>query len=142
MGVMPMFELQIWLPGRGALRQLVRADSLQRALEIAQYKWPHSKIEVPPPVAKKPRLVRSSTCPRAAARARAKIVQEKRMQTQPAQWAKEAWMHVQADQARVDFLEKLYLEDGRDSKGHPLHSTYTGLYLQYLDQMNVEHVRP
>lgn len=60
----------------------------------------------------------------------------------PPLWAQEAWARVQADQARVDFLENLYLEDGRDSEGHPLHATYTGLYLQYLDQMNMEHKRP
>lgn len=138
---MPSFELLIWLPGRGGLRQLVRAESLERALQIAQYKWPDSKIEVPPPVARKPKLVRSKTCPRAAARTRAKLLQEKQMKTQPAQWAQDAWARVQTDQARADFLDKLYFEDGRDKKGHPLHSTYTGLYLQYLDQMNVEQLK-
>ena len=125
------FELLIWLPGRGGLRQLVRAESLERALQIAQYKWPGSKVEVPPPVAKKPKLVRSRTCPRAAARARAKLLQEKQMQTRPAQWAQDAWARVQGDQARTDFLEKLYFADGRDKKEHPLHATYTGLYLHY-----------
>ena len=74
---MPTYELQIWLPGRGALRQLVRAESLIRALEIARYKWPKARVEVPPPAAKKPMLVRSTTCPRAAARTRAKLLQEK-----------------------------------------------------------------
>lgn len=138
---MPSFELLIWLPGRGALRQLVRAESIARALQIAQHKWPGSKVEIPPPVAKKPKLVRSRTCPRAAARARAKLLQEKQMQTQPAHWAQDAWARVQADQARADFLEKLYFEYGRDKKGHPLHSTYTGLYLEYLDQMNLEHLK-
>ena len=63
------------------------------------------------------------------------------MKTQPAQWAQDAWARVQADQARVDFLEKLYFEYGRDKEGHPLHSTYTGLYLEYLDQMNLEHLK-
>lgn len=138
---MPSFELLIWLPGRGALRQLVRAESMARALQIAAHKWPGSKVEIPPPVAKKPKLVRSRTCPRAAARARAKLLQEKQMQTQPAQWAQDAWARVQVDQARADFLEKLYFEYGRDKKGHPLHSTYTGLYLEYLDQMNLEHLK-
>jgi hypothetical protein len=34
---------------------------------------------------------------------------------------------VQEQQNRVDFLETLYLLDGRNDSTHPLHSRYTGL---------------
>lgn len=49
-------------------------------------------------------------------------------------WAQEAWARVQADQARVDRLEELYLTDQRDKKDHPLHATYTGLHQAYEQQ--------
>lgn len=136
---MECFELQVWLPGRGAMRQLVKATSMEHALAVARSKYPDAVVDVPPQTAGKPRLARSRTSPSVAAKARTKILEAKKM-TQPAQWAKEAWERVQADQQRTDFLETLYLEDGRDRKGHPHHATYTGLYLQYVDQMNVEHV--
>lgn len=47
------------------------------------------------------------------------------------QWAKDAWARVQEDQRRADFLDFLFLQDGRDAKDHPLHSLYTGLYEQW-----------
>jgi hypothetical protein len=37
--------------------------------------------------------------------------------------------YLKAQQAR---LERLYYLDGRDSKDHPHHSTYTGLHEKYL----------
>lgn len=52
----------------------------------------------------------------------------------PPLWAQEAWARVQADQARGDRLEELYLADGRDKKEHPLHATYTGLHQVYEQQ--------
>ena len=133
---MEFHELQVWLPGRGALRQLFRADSLARALEIARYKYPGALVEVPAPAAKKPRLVRAHTCPKAAARARLKLVQEKETMAAQAQWAKEAWERVQADQARVDFVEKLYVEADRANAELPYRGTYTGLYQQYLEKLD------
>ena len=48
------------------------------------------------------------------------------------QWAKDAWAKVVEDQRRADFLDSRYLADGRDSKDHPLHSLYTGLYIQWV----------
>ena len=48
------------------------------------------------------------------------------------QWAKDAWAKVQEDQRRTDFIDLLYLQDGRFSKEHPLHSLYTGLYEQWV----------
>jgi hypothetical protein len=136
---MQFYEVQVWLAGRGAMRQLIKATSMDHALAAARSKYPGGVVDVPPQAAGKPRLARSRTSPSVAAKARTKMAEAKQV-TQPAQWAQEAWAKVQADQRRVDFLEKLYAEDGRDRKGHPHHATYTGLYLQYLDQMNVEHV--
>ena len=31
---------------------------------------------------------------------------------------------------RVIYLDKLYTEDGRDKKSHPMHGLYTGLFQQ------------
>ena len=38
---------------------------------------------------------------------------------------------LEAMSLRVDYLDDLYFKDGRDSKDHPHHSTYTGLLLQF-----------
>jgi hypothetical protein len=136
---MEFYEVQVWLAGRGALRQLVKATSLEHALVITRCKYPGSQVDVPPPVAGKPALVRSHTSPSLAANARLKAAKAKRMK-KPAAWAQKAWARVQADQARTDLLERLYLEDSRDKPGHPLHGCYTGLYQQMVNRMNVEHV--
>lgn len=40
---------------------------------------------------------------------------------------------VQPDQNRQDFLDWLYVLDGRDQPGHPCHATYTGLYQAAVD---------
>ncbi len=53
----------------------------------------------------------------------------------PADWAVQAWARVFADEVRTRFLDKLYLEDGRDNPEHPFHSLYTGLYQQYLQAL-------
>lgn len=47
------------------------------------------------------------------------------------QVVKAAWENVVEDQRRADFLDFLYEQDGRGSKDHPLHSLYTGLYVQW-----------
>jgi len=49
-----------------------------------------------------------------------------------ADWAVKAWARVVEDQRRADFLDSLYIQEGRDSKDHPLHSVYTGLYMQWV----------
>lgn len=72
-----LFELKIWLPGQGAMRDLVRAESLQQALMFAANRYPNCKIEVPDTVAKKPRLVRSNNGPKESARRRLKLVEKK-----------------------------------------------------------------
>jgi len=73
-----LFELRIWLPGQGAMRDVVRAESLKQAITFATNRYPNCKVEVPETAAKKPRLVRSSMGPKEAARKRLKIVEAKR----------------------------------------------------------------
>jgi hypothetical protein len=72
-----LFELKIWLPGQGAMRDLIRAESLQQALLFAQNRYPNCKIEVPDTAAKKPKLVRSNNGPKESARRRLKLVEKK-----------------------------------------------------------------
>lgn len=132
---MQFYEVQVWLAGRGAMRQLIKATSMDHALAAARSKYPGGVVNVPPQAAGKPRLARSRTSPSVAAKARTKMAEAKQV-TQPAQWAQEAWVRVQADQARADFLEKLYHEDGRDNPDHPFKKTYTGLYQQYLEKLD------
>ena len=75
-----LFELKIWLPGQGAMRDLVRAESLKQAITFATNRYPNCKVEVPETTAKKPKLVRSKSGRREAARRRLKIVEDKREQ--------------------------------------------------------------
>ncbi len=44
--------------------------------------------------------------------------------------------HPKIEQMKVDFLDHLYEDSGRDSlpKSHPLHSTYTGLWQEFCQQ--------
>ena len=58
------------------------------------------------------------------------------MSSQLPNWASQAWERVCSDQARVDFLESLYVQDGRDVPTHPLHCLYTGLHQQYLEKLD------
>lgn len=37
-----------------------------------------------------------------------------------------------AQQARQDFIDTLYAQDGRHDPGHPLHGTYTALWGLYV----------
>lgn len=53
----------------------------------------------------------------------------------PADWATEAWARVCVDQTRANFLDRLYVQDGRDNPEHPFHSLYTGLYQLYIQQL-------
>lgn len=41
-------------------------------------------------------------------------------------------INTQVEQRRQDYLDALYLLDGRDSKSHPRHATYTGLYTEHV----------
>lgn len=58
---LPYFELVVWLPGRGALRQVFQAEDLQQAVKLAEDRYGGCLVEVPEPVASKPFLVRSKT---------------------------------------------------------------------------------
>jgi hypothetical protein len=60
------------------------------------------------------------------------------MTTEIPQWAAEAWAKVRIDQGRHDYLERLYVLDGRDSPLHPMHSLYTGLYTDHIAKMENE----
>lgn len=72
-----LFELQVWLPGQGAMRDLIRAESLKQAIEFAENRYPNCRIEVPPQAAKKPKLARSKTSPSVAAKSRKKLADKK-----------------------------------------------------------------
>lgn len=72
-----LFELQVWLPGQGAMRDLVRAESIQQAIEFAKNRYPNCRVDVPPQAAKKPKLARSKTSPSVAAKSRRKLADKK-----------------------------------------------------------------
>ena len=71
-----LYELRIWLPGQGPMRDLVRAESLKQAIEFAQNRYPKCRVEVPGSVAGKPKLARSSPGPKETARRRLKLVEK------------------------------------------------------------------
>jgi len=75
-----LFELRIWLPGQGPMRDLVRAESLKQAIEFAQNRYPKCRVEVPGSVAGKPKLARSSPGPKEKARRRLNLVEKQREQ--------------------------------------------------------------
>lgn len=72
-----LFELMVWLPGQGAMRDLIRAESLQQAVEFAENRYPNCRVDVPPQAAKKPKLARSRTSPSVVANARKKLADKK-----------------------------------------------------------------
>ena len=57
------FELLVWLPGRGPLRDLFRARNIGEAVALAERTFPGCVVEVPPAVPSKPKLARSITSP-------------------------------------------------------------------------------
>jgi len=56
------FELVIWLPGQGPMRDLVRAKTIQEAIHWAKFRYKNAKVEIAQPSAK-PELARSHTSP-------------------------------------------------------------------------------
>jgi hypothetical protein len=42
--------------------------------------------------------------------------------------------HPTTEDPKVALLEKLYKEDGRGEKTHPMHGLYTGLYQDYMSK--------
>lgn len=69
------FELIVWLPGQGPLRNLIRAESSQQALAVAKNKYRGCRVELAPPAAK-PDLIRTSTSPTVMERIRYKRLQK------------------------------------------------------------------
>ena len=72
------YELTIWLPGKGAVRDLIRGMSLNHAIQVARNRYPNCMVEIPPLPAPKPRLARSNVGPREAERRRLRLVEKKR----------------------------------------------------------------
>lgn len=72
------YELTIWLPGKGAKRDLVQGLSLNHALQIARNRYPNCMVEVPPEAAPKPRLARSHTGSKTERSRRLKLAEKKR----------------------------------------------------------------
>lgn len=60
-------ELLIWLPGRGGLRTLIKAPSVEEAVARARVKYKNCSVEVPEP-AQKVELVKSNNYNRPAVR--------------------------------------------------------------------------
>lgn len=56
------FELVIWLPGQGPMRDLIKARSIQDAVHYAKFRYRGARVEIPAPVAKA-ELARSHTSP-------------------------------------------------------------------------------
>lgn len=135
----------MWLPGRGPLRQLFQAYTVEAAVASAEAAYGGCLVEVPPPVAAKPRLIRSSTSPSVARRARERAASKLpntllEMSELIETTCKAPWVRVMEDQARYEYLEELYRKSGRDQVGHPMHSLYTGLYQEELSRVAVEAV--
>ena len=77
-GKLRQYELTIWLPGKGAKRDLVKGLSLNHAIQVARNLYPNCMVEVPSETAPKPRLARSNVGPREAERRRLRLVEKKR----------------------------------------------------------------
>ena len=136
----------MWLPGRGPLRRLFQGHTVEAAVASAKAAYGGCLVEVPPPAQAKPRLLRSSTSPSVARRARERAVSKLpitlvEMSELIETTCKAPWERVVEDQARYDYLEELYRKSGRDQVGHPMHSLYTGLYQEALGGVAVEAVQ-
>jgi|694.fasta_scaffold109750_2 hypothetical protein len=76
-GKLRQYELTIWLPGKGAKRDLVKGLSLNHAIQVARNLYPNCMVEVPPEAAPKPRLARSHAGPKEGRNRRLKLVEKK-----------------------------------------------------------------
>ena len=72
------YELTIWLPGKGAKRDLVQGLSLNHAIQVARNLYPNCMVEVPPEAAPKPRLARSTAGANEKRNRRLRLVEKKR----------------------------------------------------------------
>lgn len=77
-GGLRSYELTIWLPGKGAKRDLFKGLSLNHAIQVARNRYPNCMVEVPPETAPKPRLARSHTGSKTERSRRLKLVEKKR----------------------------------------------------------------
>lgn len=77
-GGLRSYELTIWLPGKGAKRDLVKGLSLNHAIQVARNRYPNCMVEVPPEAAPKPRLARSHTGSKTERSRRLKLAEKKR----------------------------------------------------------------
>lgn len=75
-----LFELKIWMPGQGAMRDLIRATSINEAVAFARNRYPKCEIEVPEE-AVKPKLARSQSSAREKAKRRSRIIEAKSEQS-------------------------------------------------------------
>ena len=71
------YELTIWMPGRGAKRDLVQGLSLNHAIQVARNRYPNCMVEVPPEAAPKPRLARSTAGANEKRNRRLRLVEKK-----------------------------------------------------------------
>lgn len=69
------FELIIWLPGQGPLRNIIKAESPQQAIAATKSKYRGCRVELAPAVTK-PELIRTSTSPTVMERIRYKRLQK------------------------------------------------------------------
>ena len=53
------FELLVWLPGRGPLRDIFKGETVLEAMKVAKLRHAGCLVEIPPLAAKRPTLVRS-----------------------------------------------------------------------------------
>ena len=77
-GKLKQYELTIWLPGKGAKRDLVKGLSLNHAIQVARNRYPNCMVEVPPEAAPKPRLARSTAGANEKRNRRLRLVEKKR----------------------------------------------------------------
>jgi hypothetical protein len=82
-GKLRSYELTIWLPGKGAMRDVVQGMSLNHAIQVARNRYPNCMVEVPPLAASKPKLARSYTGRNEAANRRLRLLEKHREQQNP-----------------------------------------------------------
>lgn len=69
------YELIIWLPAQGPMRNIIKAESVTAAIAKAKNKYRGCRVELAPPAAKAD-LTRSSTSASVMARVRSKRLQQ------------------------------------------------------------------
>jgi mRNA-degrading endonuclease YafQ of YafQ-DinJ toxin-antitoxin module len=44
--------------------------------------------------------------------------------------------HPTTENQKIELMERLYFEQGRDKRDHPMHGSYTGLYRQHVQSQD------